>query len=117
MHFQKYDLKGSEIGRSKANTSSVYKDLDLIHMNDAFDMGNRAKSILLSSLARDVQFLSSCNFMDYSLLVEKEFVYGSSSSTSSSALSPISTSGSRRTSSGENIHELLFTSMAGSVTE
>eukprot|EP01038_Epipyxis_sp_PR26KG_P015675 gene15675-21204_t len=68
----RYDLKGSTIGRYKSPASSVMKDLDLIRSQKFFKLGSSGKSILLETLTRDVEFLSSLWFMDYSLLVEVE---------------------------------------------
>lgn len=94
---KRFDLKGSTVGRRKAKSSSVWKDLDLLDAiskspsqqpllppqqeKDEDDMvpkqqclhlGPSAKAILMHSLQRDVEFLSDLNIMDYSLLVEIE---------------------------------------------
>jgi hypothetical protein len=70
---RKYDLKGSTVGRKKSISSNVYKDLDLLADNRYLMLGN-LKPVVLHSLQRDAQFLSSCGFMDYSLLVDVEYV-------------------------------------------
>jgi Phosphatidylinositol-4-phosphate 5-Kinase len=95
-HFisERYDLKGSTVGRecteeekiSKGN-NAVLKDLDLakevewIKLKNAelpsglsstgfgFQFGPTFKSSLLSQLRRDVKLLVECQVMDYSLLV------------------------------------------------
>jgi hypothetical protein len=49
----------------------VYKDLDLLNSRHQLQLG-RAKSILLRTLSRDVEFLRREGLMDYSLLVQEE---------------------------------------------
>jgi hypothetical protein len=66
-----YDLKGSTVGRLKSPTSTVLKDLDLLNSRHQLQLG-RAKSVLLRTLGRDVEFLRGQGFMDYSLLVQEE---------------------------------------------
>lgn len=71
MH-ERYDLKGSTIGRrvlkgSQKNVSGkCLKDLDL---TTTMCIGREAKEHLLEQLQADVQFLSGLNIMDYSLLL------------------------------------------------
>ena len=70
---EKYDLKGSTVGRLKSPRSEVYKDLDLIRSNKRLQLG-AMKPVVLRTLQRDAHFLSKCGFMDYSLLVDVEHV-------------------------------------------
>jgi hypothetical protein len=69
----KFDLKGSTVGRKKSASSSVLKDLDLLRSHTRFQFGDK-KDLVLRTLQRDVNFLSRCGFMDYSLLVNVEYV-------------------------------------------
>ena len=69
----KYDLKGSTIGRLKSPKSSVLKDLDFILSEQKLKLG-KMKKVVLHTLERDAHFLSRCGFMDYSLLVDIEYV-------------------------------------------
>jgi hypothetical protein len=68
-----FDLKGSTVGRRKAPSSIVLKDLDLLAEGRRLMLG-RARPLLLHTLQRDAQFLSHYGFMDYSLLVDVEHV-------------------------------------------
>lgn len=71
MH-ERYDLKGSTIGRKvlkgsqKKSAGKCLKDLDL---TTTMSIGSEAKEHLLEQLQEDVNFLSSLNIMDYSLLL------------------------------------------------
>jgi Phosphatidylinositol-4-phosphate 5-Kinase len=69
---KQFDLKGSTVGRRAAPTSRVMKDLDLMASGAALHMGTQARTELLRTLERDVQFLRKHGFMDYSLLVAVE---------------------------------------------
>lgn len=69
----KFDLKGSTVGRRKSAHSMVLKDLDLINSNARLHFGDK-KDLVLRTLKRDVDFLCRCGFMDYSLLVNVEYV-------------------------------------------
>ena len=74
MH-ERYDLKGSRIGRrSVKKTSKVrreykgtLKDLDL--GDKKIHVGADSKAQLMGQLRRDVEFLVQCKIMDYSLLL------------------------------------------------
>jgi len=88
---QRFDLKGSTVGREvseeelqKKGSDAVLKDLDLARevevvrsmergveraRNYGFNIGPHAKSALLSQLREDVKLLVDCQVMDYSLLV------------------------------------------------
>lgn len=87
---QRFDLKGSTVGRectkeerSKKGKSAVLKDLNLIEeakfmrasplspnlLDSGINIGERKKSSLLSQLRRDVELLVDCGVMDYSLLI------------------------------------------------
>ena len=64
-----YDLKGSWIDRSTnhgLNSGKIMKDMDL-KKYIILSSENRYK--ILKQLERDTMFLSSCNIMDYSLLL------------------------------------------------
>ena len=67
----KWDLKGSTVGRRAHPQSTVKKDLDLIQSGHWIKLGP-SRQLILHSLRRDVAFLSSHGFMDYSLLVAEE---------------------------------------------
>jgi len=93
---ERFDLKGSTIGRECSAEDretkggrAVLLDKDLARETDlikslqeqgrysklhgyGFDVGSKAKVALMSQLRRDVDFLVSCNVMDYSLLVGVE---------------------------------------------
>lgn len=59
-----YDLKGSTAGRTN-KTGRVKKDLDFTHK---MQMGTEKEKIM-KLIAADAEFLSSCNLLDYSLLL------------------------------------------------
>ena len=67
----KYDLKGSLIGRKAHLSSSVKKDLDLLSNGNLLRFGP-SREVVLQALQRDVSFLSRHNCMDYSLLIAEE---------------------------------------------
>lgn len=69
----KFDLKGSTVGRRKSASSTVLKDLDLLASDTRLNFGDK-KALVLQTLQRDVAFLNRCGFMDYSLLVNVEYV-------------------------------------------
>ena len=73
MH-RRYDLKGSWVGRRSLKGNShlnsykgVLKDLDL--GEEKIHIGPELKEQLMEQLKKDVQFLTSCRIMDYSLLL------------------------------------------------
>ena len=87
---ERYDLKGSTVGREcseeekqRKGSNAVLKDLDLakevelvrslerprMRSSYGINIGPVAKSSLLSQLRKDVKLLMECNVMDYSLLV------------------------------------------------
>lgn len=88
---ERYDLKGSTVGRecseqerADKGRNAVLKDLDLAREVEllksldrpsqltsgyGFQVGPSFKASLLSQLRRDVTFLAECQVMDYSLLV------------------------------------------------
>eukprot|EP00536_Pseudo-nitzschia_multiseries_P010705 jgi/Psemu1/203913/e_gw1.336.44.1 len=89
---ERFDLKGSTVGREvsteelrKKGSMAVLKDLDLQREVEwtkdshpptgleqdrtGFTIGATAKAALLSQLRKDVEFLTECQVMDYSLLV------------------------------------------------
>lgn len=67
----KYDLKGSTVGRSAIATSVVKKDLNLIASGALLQLGP-SRDVILRALERDARFLSAHGFMDYSCLVAEE---------------------------------------------
>lgn len=71
---EKYDLKGSLLGRSYLEDShpkpvTVYKDLDWLREHKRIIVGPEKRENLLKQLESDVRMLERANVMDYSLLV------------------------------------------------
>eukprot|EP01062_Namystynia_karyoxenos_P068824 TRINITY_DN6390_c0_g1_i1.p1 TRINITY_DN6390_c0_g1~~TRINITY_DN6390_c0_g1_i1.p1 ORF type:complete len:580 (+),score=130.92 TRINITY_DN6390_c0_g1_i1:164-1903(+) len=62
----KYDLKGSWIGRFAERTESILKDLDL---RENLFIGPSRRPIVEEQIMRDSMFLEECQIMDYSFLV------------------------------------------------
>mmetsp|Transcript_27043 Transcript_27043/g.25889 ORF Transcript_27043/g.25889 Transcript_27043/m.25889 type:complete len:422 (-) Transcript_27043:111-1376(-) len=75
--YQKFDIKGSSVGRTASVTSCVKKDNDLVLSNSLLNFG-KCKNEILQILEKDVLFLNKHFFMDYSLLigVEGDYVEG-----------------------------------------
>lgn len=69
---EKFDLKGSTVGRLSDSSSAVSKDLNVLQSNKKFVLGERARLAVLQLLARDTEFLARWRLMDYSLLVAVE---------------------------------------------
>jgi hypothetical protein len=65
---QKYDLKGSSLGRSANKGEDVFKDLDLVRDNTKIHLGTQREAFL-SAIRADTDFLATMNIMDYSLLL------------------------------------------------
>ena len=70
---ERYDLKGSRVGRrvlksgqNAADYRGTMKDLDL---TSRVVVGPDSKTQLMEQLRQDVEFLTSCKIMDYSLLL------------------------------------------------
>lgn len=69
-----FDLKGSLVGREvspnelKTKPHSVLKDMNWIKLNRRLKLGPKKSKQFLQQLKSDVEFLSSLNIMDYSLL-------------------------------------------------
>ncbi|KAL9643767.1 hypothetical protein ABK040_016069 [Willaertia magna] len=63
-----YDLKGSTHNRTNPD-GFCKKDLDLIEKQRKFKIGAVNHLYYLSILEKDIEFLSKCNVLDYSLLV------------------------------------------------
>lgn len=68
---EKYDLKGSTVGRRVLKGQNVVsgatlKDLDL---QKNIYIGSENRALLMEQLKKDVNFLASCGIMDYSLLL------------------------------------------------
>lgn len=70
---KKYDLKGSRIDRaakaSEKESEKTLKDNDFMRDNMKIYIGSEAKTKILDMIKQDVDFLTSINVMDYSLLV------------------------------------------------
>ena len=70
----KYDLKGSSFNRKVGYENidkNVMKDLNFNEIEDSILLNKENSSKLLSIIQKDINFLSSLNIMDYSLLVVK----------------------------------------------
>ncbi|XP_068716502.1 phosphatidylinositol 5-phosphate 4-kinase type-2 alpha-like isoform X2 [Montipora capricornis] len=71
---KKYDLKGSTVDRQastkeKTRENPTLKDNDFVKDNAKLLIGDEVKKDLLQRIKDDVEFLTSLNIMDYSLLV------------------------------------------------
>lgn len=71
---KKYDLKGSTVDRQasskeKTRENPTLKDNDFAKDNAKLQIGDEVKKYLLQRIKDDVEFLTSLNIMDYSLLV------------------------------------------------
>lgn len=71
---KKYDLKGSTVDRQasskeKTKENPTFKDNDFTKDNAKLRIGDEVKKDLLQRVRDDVEFLTSLNIMDYSLLV------------------------------------------------
>ncbi|XP_031552855.1 phosphatidylinositol 5-phosphate 4-kinase type-2 alpha-like isoform X2 [Actinia tenebrosa] len=71
---KKYDLKGSTVDRQashkeKTKDFPTFKDNDFAKDNVKIVVGTEAKAALLEKVKDDVEFLTSLNIMDYSLLL------------------------------------------------
>ena len=65
---QRFDLKGSLVGRKASSISTVAKDLDLMESGGMLDFGP-SRQMTLRTLKRDAEFLKRHMLMDYSLLI------------------------------------------------
>lgn len=65
----RYDLKGSLVGRRASKASIVGKDVDLLEDQVKIEIEDSQREQLLETISRDVLFLESHGFMDYSLLL------------------------------------------------
>ncbi|EFC47586.1 phosphatidylinositol-4-phosphate 5-kinase [Naegleria gruberi] len=63
-----YDLKGSTTDRIAKEGENIKKDLDLINENMKFHIGQDLSIEMLFQLKKDVNFFTSCEVMDYSLI-------------------------------------------------
>ena len=63
-----YDLKGSTHGRRNPD-GFCKKDLDLLEKGRKFQIGLENKLNYMKIIESDVEFLSKCNLLDYSLIV------------------------------------------------
>ena len=72
---EKYDLKGSTVGRrvikgsNVSASSSVMKDLDFEYFKRKVYVGPENKKLIMDQLHEDTKFLASVGIMDYSLLL------------------------------------------------
>ncbi|CAG5128818.1 unnamed protein product [Candidula unifasciata] len=71
---KKYDLKGSTVDRSASDKERLkelptFKDNDFLNDGAKIFIGPEQRKKLLDTLQSDVDFLSSLNLMDYSLIV------------------------------------------------
>eukprot|EP00794_Sanderia_malayensis_P003489 gene3490-3987_t len=71
---KKYDLKGSRVDREaseaeKSKEVPTFKDNDFTRDNVKLSVGSERRTELLDKITRDIEFLSSQNLMDFSLLV------------------------------------------------
>ncbi|XP_020903372.1 phosphatidylinositol 5-phosphate 4-kinase type-2 alpha isoform X2 [Exaiptasia diaphana] len=71
---KKYDLKGSTVDRQASNKEKskdqpTFKDNDFTKDNVKIVVGDEAKADLVEKVKDDVEFLTSLNIMDYSLLL------------------------------------------------
>ncbi|KAK3717531.1 hypothetical protein QZH41_013791, partial [Actinostola sp. cb2023] len=71
---KKYDLKGSTVDRQASNKEKTkdtptFKDNDFTKDNVKIAVGDEVKAALVDKVKDDVEFLTSLNIMDYSLLL------------------------------------------------
>ena len=68
---ERYDLKGSTVGRLTADArgSAILKDLDLLRSTSRVRVGASRRHSLLEQLRQDATFLSEQSYIDYSLLL------------------------------------------------
>jgi 1-phosphatidylinositol-4-phosphate 5-kinase len=81
---EKYDLKGSTVGRSsqkdvveidlKKKKNIILKDLDITENKKKIKIEKKLKEQLLTQLKSDCEWLQTMNIMDYSLLLGILFV-------------------------------------------
>lgn len=95
---RKFDLKGSWVGRRSLKTGKnsegfkgTLKDLDL--GEEKIFIGPECKEQFMEQLRQDVQFLTKCRIMDYSLLLGIHQHDGLSSASLSTDVTPIRESG------------------------
>lgn len=81
-----YDLKGSTIGRTArtgkddGRVSGILKDLDWVRDNHKWNLDKGLQSYISQVIESDVQFLTSINVMDYSLLLGIHTIKGNADS-------------------------------------
>jgi len=68
---EKYDLKGSTIGRydKKRKPGSILKDLDIVQHNRKLYLPTSERKEFVELLRKDTEFLATYKVMDYSLLL------------------------------------------------
>lgn len=66
---QRFDLKGSRIGRQARRGESVYKDNDFVDNGFDFSFSKSTSELLRDVIAKDADFLKQNLLLDYSLLV------------------------------------------------
>eukprot|EP00004_Rigifila_ramosa_P027810 TRINITY_DN918_c0_g1_i3.p1 TRINITY_DN918_c0_g1~~TRINITY_DN918_c0_g1_i3.p1 ORF type:complete len:442 (+),score=90.42 TRINITY_DN918_c0_g1_i3:100-1425(+) len=75
---EKYDLKGSTVGRTSVGedgkSAGVMKDLDFLNRNRRLILGPFKRLCFVEQIKKDSAFLAKHNIMDYSLLVGISYV-------------------------------------------
>jgi 1-phosphatidylinositol-4-phosphate 5-kinase len=75
---QRYDLKGSTVGRSvseaeRKKPTVILKDLDFLNETKSMKIGAERKNVLITQIRADCCFLQFLGVMDYSLLLGIHF--------------------------------------------
>jgi 1-phosphatidylinositol-4-phosphate 5-kinase len=75
---QRFDLKGSTVGRElsavqRQKKNPTFKDMDFRRLNKKIPLGPVMREQFLKQIAEDCKFLVSQNIMDYSLLIGIHF--------------------------------------------
>lgn len=71
----RYDLKGSQYGRSSRSNNKVWeksialKDLDFLEDGAAIELAPEQKEMMIQQIEKDVGFFQGNHIIDYSLLV------------------------------------------------
>jgi len=75
---QRFDLKGSTVGRelsseARKKKNPTFKDMDFRRLNKKIPLSPKTRELFLQQLTEDCKFLVSQNIMDYSLLIGIHF--------------------------------------------